>query len=144
VVAVTSAYRSDELVAQNSVEARSRQTVEASSPRTVEVAANAGWVDSGIAVSAGQKLTISAAGRWSNSGPPAQGPGGFAGHLYDGTVLPEAPLAALVGRVGDAMFLIGERYEGASPGSGTLELGINDTPTFDDNQGSLTVTVQVE
>lgn len=117
----------------------------AAGPRTVEVPATAEWFDSGIVLAAGQSLSITASGRWSNAGAPGKGPDGFPGYRHPGTIVADAPLAALVARVGDAAFYVGERFAGASPGAGTLFLAINDVAgTFGDNEGSLQVVVATE
>jgi hypothetical protein len=111
----------------------------------VEVPASAGWVDTGIDLPAGSALEISASGQWSNAGPPAKGPGGFEGYVYPGTVVRNAPLASLVGKVGEAMFAVGGNFRGRSPAAGRLYLSINDTPgTLADNQGSMRVTITVK
>jgi len=114
-------------------------------PRAIEVPASASWVDTGIEVTQGAELEITASGQWSNAGPPAKGPGGFDGYVHPGTVLASAPLAALIGKVGEEMFAVGERFAGRSPATGRLYLSINDTAgTFGDNQGVLKVTITVK
>ena len=102
------------------------------------------WFDSGVDLARGRAIRIRASGSWSNSGPPGVGPGGFAGYLYPGTILASAPLASLVGRVGESAFAVGSSFEGASPADGRLYLAINDTPdSFGDNQGALAVTIEL-
>lgn len=114
-------------------------------PLRVEVPASAGWVDTGLDLEAGRSLEISASGQWSNVGPPAKGPGGFDGYVYPGTVMATAPLASLIGKVGEAMLAVGEKFDGRSPATGRLYLSINDTPgSFADNQGTLQVTITVK
>lgn len=113
-------------------------------PPTVEVPANVLWVDTGLDVKEGQSLVIHASGQWSNSGPPAKGPEGFAGYHHPGTVA-DADLAALIARIGDRVFQVGAAYRGAAPASGRLYLSINDTPdTYGDNEGALSVTISLE
>jgi hypothetical protein len=108
------------------------------------VAANVGWCDTGFVVSPHSIIVIRPLdGRWSNAGEPALGGEGFAGTRYAGTVMEDADLASLIGRVGERSFRIGRgtRYGGAE--QGTLHLSINDVPgTFGDNQGYLDVSVQ--
>ncbi len=112
-------------------------------PKSVDVRANVEWVDTGVDVAEGQSLNISATGQWSNSGPPAVGANGWG--PYDGTVLAGAPIAALIGRVGDRLFLVGAAWGGRAPAAGRLYLGINDTSgTYGDNQGSLAVIIHLE
>ena len=99
-------------------------------------------MNTGVELSRGQRLSVSAQGTWSNSGPPAKDANGFPNYKYPGTLLESADLASLIGKVGDSPFALGADFDGASPGSGVLYLSINDTPdTFDDNEGQLTVQV---
>lgn len=115
------------------------------SAREIEVPASASWVDTGIDLTRGREFQILASGRWSNKGAPNNGPGGFPGYVHPGTVMADAPLAALIGKVGETMFVVGERLAGPSSASGRLFLSINDTPgTFGDNQGALKVTITVK
>lgn len=108
----------------------------------VTVSANVLWLDTGVALQAGQQFRVQASGLWSNTGPPAKGPNGFIGFSHPSSLLPTANFASLIGRVGGVMFPVGESFEGPSPGSGTLFLSINDLPnTFADNQGTLAVTI---
>jgi len=103
------------------------------------VDARVGWCDTGVALQRGQRLNMCAGGRWSNGGE-YRGPAGFERYRLAGTVVADADLAALVGRVGDATFAIGGSQVITSPANGTLQLSINDVPgTFDDNQGSVEV-----
>lgn len=114
-------------------------------PAQIAVPSNVLWVDTEVNLKAGQHFRIQASGRWSNTGPPALGPDGFKGFLFQGTVLPSADLGSLIGRVGDRMFPIGESLVGTSPVSGRLFLSINDTPdTFADNQGTLAVKIWLQ
>jgi hypothetical protein len=111
-------------------------------PFRIQVPASKLWVDTGVALEEGQKFKITSAGKWSNTGPPAIGPAGFAGYLYPGTLLASASLGSLIGKVNDQMFEVGEEFEGTSSSAGTLYLSINDTPaTFGDNQGELQVVI---
>jgi hypothetical protein len=113
-------------------------------PRTLDVPANVLWVDTGVDLKEGQGLVIQASGQWSNSGPPSKGPEGFAGYHYPGTVA-DADLAALIARIGERVFQVGAGYRGKAPASGRLYLSINDTPdTFGDNEGTLSVTINLE
>jgi hypothetical protein len=120
-------------------------TAETGNVRTIEVDASVLWVDTGVTLRKGQRFRIEASGKWSNVGPPALGPAGFRNYKYPGTLLAEADLGSLIGRIGDTMFGVGERYGGASPVDGRLFLSINDTPaTFADNQGRLQVKITLE
>ena len=111
-------------------------------PRTLELPANVEWYDTGIVLEQNQHLSIRASGHWTNKGSPDQGPLGYAGYVYPGTIVANASLASLVAKVGDQTFAVGESFDGQSPGSGNLFLAINDVAgTFDDNSGSLQVTI---
>jgi hypothetical protein len=132
---ITQSYKLDAMV----------HAVPAAGPRTVQVPATAEWFDTGIVLSAGQSLSITASGRWSNAGAPDKSPEGFPGYRYAGTIVADAPLASLVARVGGEAFYVGGQFTGASPGAGTLLLAINDVAgTFGDNEGSLQVVVATE
>lgn len=102
------------------------------------------WVDTGVDLNAGEALTISANGQWTNGGnPPAlTGPNGFGWTLPVAT-LSSASFAALIAKVGDQVFLVGSAYNKTSPGTGRLYLQINDDPNaLADNDGTLNVEVR--
>jgi hypothetical protein len=102
--------------------------------RTVD--ATVEWVDTGLDLVSGAPLVVTAAGQWSNSGPPTLGPDGHTGDQYPGTLLTSADLGALIGRVGEVVFPVGSSFQGSVPASGRLYLSINDVPgTFSDNEG---------
>jgi hypothetical protein len=102
--------------------------------RDVTIPAQQMWVDSGITVSRGQTLNIQASGRWTNGDPPF-GPNG-GGHTWPGTILASADIGALIGKIENDIFFVGENYSGRAPASGKLSLCINDVPgTFSDNSG---------
>jgi tetratricopeptide (TPR) repeat protein len=108
--------------------------------KDVTIAAQQSWVDTGVTVARGQSLTIQANGRWSNGDPPF-GPNG-GGHTWPGTILASADIGALIGKIGNEVFLVGENYSGSAPASGKLLLSINDVPgTFGDNSGVVNVHV---
>ena len=81
----------------------------------VSVSAQQPWVDTGMDLNAGDTLTISANGAWSNAdkGTPA-GPDGFPIPASDGP-LSTANLAALIGKVGNAIFFVGSAYKQDQP-----------------------------
>ena len=139
----------------------------AASPTTVP--GDAGWVSTGITVSRGQHLTISANGTVqtapipdfhvpcefkSSSGPGGQTNNATCGEVTDGfdraTLAATGPCAVddayfgeLVGRIGNATFVIGTASDVVAPRSGVLELAANDlTLTYFDNNGSFTVFVR--
>ena len=115
----------------------------------VSVSAQQPWVDTGVDLKAGEALTIIANGQWTNSlgkDAPKAGPDGFP----NTTKWPKVPLAsanllALIGKVGDKVFLVGTKYEGTSPGTGRLKLQINNEPNdfcFANNSGMLDVEIR--
>lgn len=130
----------------------------------VAVAANAGWVSSGVTVEAGGQVQITASGRWTlvatgngQGGPNAEGqslarssqgqatgPDGIAelaGRVS--TTVPNTNVGALIGRIGDngAPFLVGSQYSAEVTSTGSLQFSINVSPEVRGNQGSLTVSV---
>jgi hypothetical protein len=101
------------------------------------------WVDTGIVLTKGAKLNIYASGRWSDGGKPVRfwGPNGT-GNSWPGTLSDAANLDALIGKVGDATFLVGESYSGSCPQSGRLFLSMNDFPGyFSNNSGAIKVKI---
>lgn len=109
----------------------------------IRVAANVGWCDTGVVVEPHTIIVIRPLdGRWSNAGDPTLGGEGYVGTRYPGTVMEDADLASLIGRVGERSFRIGRGTRFAAVERGTLYLSINDVPgTFGDNQGALDVAV---
>ena len=103
------------------------------------------WQSTGITVTAGQLLTVTATGTWSNGGV-AISPAGDPSTIVEGTncPLPGQPLLALIGRIGPtgAPFLIGAAKTWAPTTSGTLYLAPQDNWYLTwDNAGSLGVSV---
>ena len=107
--------------------------------KTVTVEATHPWIDSGLTVRKGERLTFQADGtiRWGPRADQVSGPEGHdrkAGKLGAG---------GLIGRVGSSgkPFPVGNtRTPIVMPKSGKLFLGINDF-IFNDNAGSFTVTI---
>lgn len=120
-----------------------KQIAEWKENKVISVPADVLWVDTGINLRKGDKFTIDASGQWSDGGEPIRywGPNGV-GESIPGTVVPSANLDALVGKVGDVMFQVGETYSSVSPSSGTLYLSFNDLPhSYPGNLGTVTVDV---
>lgn len=112
----------------------------------VAVPANREWVDAAIDVFPGELIQFAASGSWSNGGgnPQVVGANGFGNYRHPGTVLGTANLGALIGRVGDWVFAIGDgtRVIRCQTG-GRFYFSMNDVPgTFGDNRGELVVAVQ--
>jgi tetratricopeptide (TPR) repeat protein len=111
--------------------------------KEVSVPAQVMWFDTGIVLDKGAKIYIHASGQWSDGGQPTRywGANGT-GDPWTGTIVPDANLDALVGKVGDVTFTVGESYSGSSPSSGRLYLSINDVPnSFSTNTGAMSVEI---
>ncbi|MFW2372689.1 MAG: hypothetical protein ACN4GM_06165, partial [Gammaproteobacteria bacterium] len=123
-------------------------------PVTVE--ANVAWQNTGINISATEAGVISYKdGLWTAN------PNDNGGNLYNangnpvyidakaGYTLPGVNEGALIGKVGDRIFLIGENASIPAGVSGVIELCINDDLTGEygsgltDNQGSIAVTINI-
>ena len=110
--------------------------------RQVQVSAREQWTDTGVDVRAGQQVFFVADGevRW---GPNRRD--GAAGEknspVNNGRPLPDRPAAALIGRIGNDVFFIGDDVAAFRLRSGgRLFLGINDD-VLTDNSGTLRVVV---
>jgi hypothetical protein len=106
---------------------------------TVHVDATHPWVDAGVTVRKGERLTFAADGtiQWGTQSDQVAGPEGH------GARPGKVGVGGLIGRVGytGKPFPIGDvRTPLAMPGTGRLFLGINDF-VFADNVGSFTVVV---
>lgn len=103
------------------------------------------WMDTGIDLSPGDRLSISAYGQWSNSGNQKFiGADGWNESAWPGVILESTNPASLIGKVGSRIFAIGSNFSGSSSGSGRLFLSMNDKPAnFDDNFGSLNISIAV-
>lgn len=136
----------------------------AATPLTI--LARAGWVATGIEVTAGQTIDLRSFGSVhtapipdfhvpgqfkSASGPAGQTDGdlcgdvtaGFPPELLEQTgpcAVDEAYFGELIGRIGDTTFAIGAADSFVAPASGELELAVNDLDlTYFDNTGAFTI-----
>jgi hypothetical protein len=131
------------------------------SEKVIAVAADAGWVDTGIDVGPGEELHFTASGEidLQRGNPEAKcGPDGLDIITVDQPV-PNANLGALIGRVAQlvasrvdenskmeirdeifVLFLIGPEKSVTVPAKGRLYLGVNEN-VLKDNGGSYTVVV---
>jgi hypothetical protein len=131
---------------------------------SMEVPSTAPWFDTGIDVTAGDHLHITATGMVRYGVDPEQITDADGGH-YTGTkffttaVLPTTVVVSLTGKVGGTTAVdtgtlllegtpdngpgfVGTSYDEIVPGSGRLFLGFNDRKeAFGDNSGSFTVTI---
>ncbi len=116
----------------------------------IVVPGDAGWVSTGISITAGDFLSVSATGLicqgWTPSGCAApsawETPSSNSG---SGGVCASAPLHGLSARIGGgACFSVGSSFSGVADNSGTLELVFNDEPgSFGNNAGEFIANVQV-
>jgi hypothetical protein len=110
--------------------------------RQVSVSATTDWNDTGIEVRAGQSGAFEATGqvRWGKD--RRDGPAGEKNSPFNqARPLPNRPAAALIGRIGEDVFFIGDQPAPIRVrNSGRLHLAINDE-YLADNSGSFRVTV---
>ncbi len=120
---------------------------------TVIVPAIPLWTDTGIALSAGDIVTITASGTWCWAGGSCVGPDGDNRDRFD-TWVPSAPADSLIGFIGGSMptspfsggFGVGSSITFVAAISGELWLGINDdyvSGGVGDNSGFLTADINV-
>jgi len=115
----------------------------------LDIPGSSQWTDTGIAVVAGDRLTITASGSIQNSAAQPAGPEGFARGWRD--LLRALPVngaggGALIGRMGDSAaavpFLVGASRELVVSRGGNLFLGINQ-PAAEQSGGSFHVKVKI-
>jgi hypothetical protein len=110
----------------------------AASPGVVRVQANQKWVDTGLALTEGQQLTLESSGTVKlNADGSETSPvtGTQSGRKAAGAHAPDLPVGALVGRLGNGQaFGIGSSTSLTMPASGRLYLAVNDDENGD-NQG---------
>ncbi|MBM3957081.1 MAG: DUF1080 domain-containing protein, partial [Gemmatimonadetes bacterium] len=109
----------------------------------VAVGACAEWVDTGLWVTEGEQVAVSAVGHWGARPEWSCGPDGRPDLAGRGFPLPDAPKFSLIGRVGrdGRPFYVGPELPFAAPATGRLGLRMNDDGACD-NWGSLRVLVQ--
>ena len=115
--------------------------------RRVVVAGRDGWVQSGITLTAGQTVTIRAAGEVCTKGSDrtrCSGPEGQP-RLSDASIpgFEKTGHGALLGAVGDVRFFIGRERRFVAPSSGPLLLGVNDG-NQENNSGSYEAAIDAE
>ena len=113
--------------------------------RRLAVPGNATWIDASIDVTAGQKLTITAADEICfKSKSWCAGPEGLRrAHESSLPGFKKLSHGALIGSIGDTRFMIKRERTLIAPSSGRLRLGINDG-NVSNNSGSFAVQVTVE
>lgn len=114
--------------------------------RVVTVAGTQQWTDSGIDVTVGDRIQVTATGTVFHNGSSSAGPDGAPDPgLRAFNILKDADHAGLLGRVGEtgASFHLGGQATLTVPAAGRLYLGINDVGV-DNNSGAYTATVEVD
>ena len=111
-----------------------------------EVAADRGWQTTDILVKAGETIRFQfQSGEIQDGDTVIRGPAGVGWACGESSCCEPMPLAgrdALIGRVGDEFFLIGDQSEVAIASEGELQLRINDCDAgLSDNSGSLLVEI---
>ena len=117
----------------------------------ITIPANQTWVDTGVDVSKGQVLKITALGEvWAlcgNNTYRSTPDGGSASFSHLCTMrLPSAAPMSLIGKIGSggASFFVGSNYEEHQTGTGRLYLETNDCPgSHGDNCGSFEATITI-
>ena len=110
------------------------------------MAGAAAWTDTGLKVTAGERINITASGQiMAGPGQPC-GPDGIAQATLDiFSLIGGGHVAALIGLVAGSStpFLVGASYNGVAPASGQLYLGINDVGV-DNNSGQFSASVRLQ
>lgn len=120
----------------------------ASTSKTLSIPSTKMWYDTGIDVPNGRTVRIEyRSGQWTNVVGTNRVDGqGKQFDRRDLLIVPSSYLCALVGKVGNNRFHVGNSYVGKL-GKGRLYLSMNDTNdqpgTYEDNGGALTVMVEV-
>ena len=116
------------------------------SGRAIVVAAARGWVDTGINVQRGDRISIEASGTVTlstNGADIAEPAGSRTGRRADSAPLRGEPAGALIARIDDgAAVLAGNRRTFVASDTGRLYLSVNDD-FFADNAGEYRVTVSI-
>ena len=112
----------------------------------VNIAASAGWVDTGIKVKSGERLTFEASGLVNaEGGEPNTNPNGFAPAVCDrrNCIAQGEAYGTLVGRIGGGnSFRVGTYLELTASSGGKLYLAVNDNDIYyADNKGSFTAHI---
>lgn len=116
----------------------------ATTGQSIAVAADRNWTDTGINVTAGQTVTITADGRIRIARDTLDfiTAAGASSRIPD-AIMPSAPLGGLVARVGNsAPVFVGQSRTFRAPRAGRLFLGVNDS-YWEDNTGQFNATVDV-
>jgi hypothetical protein len=109
-----------------------------------EISASAGWQSTGVLVRPGETIRFQyVSGEIRDADSVIRGPGGAGYTCGESTCcepIPDAPRGALIGRVGDHLFLIGDRSAVEVQEEGELQLRVNDCDAgLFDNSGNLQI-----
>lgn len=109
------------------------------------ISAKQKWVDTQLDLKKFQRFSAGSIGYWTNGGgnPQQVSASGFPGVFISSALAPALPLGALIGKVNDVVFLIGEDFQGTSPADGRLLLSMNDDD-FSDNDGQVKVSLEIK
>ncbi|MBI3050700.1 MAG: hypothetical protein HYY76_20610 [Acidobacteria bacterium] len=103
------------------------------------------WIDTGVTVERGDVIAFDVSGvvRLSGDANDIAGPAGaHSGRRAAQAPLPAQPAGALIGRIGETEFAIGNQASINAPASGRLFVGVNDDHLAD-NEGHFEATVTV-
>jgi hypothetical protein len=125
---------------------RSEPAVRLIEPVTKDISAERGWQNTGVRLGSGETLHIQfIAGEIYDGDTVIRGPAGsgyICGDAGSCEPIPGAQRVALIGRVEDHIFLIGDKNTIEVQENGELQLRINDCDAgLFDNSGSLTVKI---
>ena len=115
-------------------------------PVTLGISAELGWQNTGILLESGETFKVQfMSGEIRDSDSVIRGPAGVGYICRDSSCcepMPEVQRGALIGRVGDDLFLIGDKSMVEVEESGELQLRINDCDEgLVDNSGSLEIKI---
>jgi hypothetical protein len=110
----------------------------------VTVAGNVDWVDTGLDVTEGDRITFQSTGqvRLSGDRTAVAGPAGIGEARSPNYPVPAVAAGALIARINDEppFFIGGSRTVVTMPASGRLRLGVNDDNVID-NSGAFRVRI---
>jgi hypothetical protein len=127
---------------QNPIEPR----VSLTEPLIKDISADLGWQNTGVTLRSGERINILyVSGEIRDAESIIRGPAGAGWTCGEGTCcepMTNVPRDALIGRVGDHLFLIGDKNAITVTTNGELQLRINDCDAgLFDNSGSLKVKI---
>jgi hypothetical protein len=114
--------------------------------KSVTVPGTVAWTDTGLKVTAGERVNITATGTVDNAPGSPNGPDGVSNPALDiYSVVGTDHHAALIGLVAGSAgpFLVGANYNNVAPATGELYLGINDVGVAN-NGGKFTASVRLQ